>query len=125
MARILIIDDYQEIRHLYTGLLENQGHQVEAVEGADKAVAKILKGGWDLILLDLLMPGKDGLWVLEQIRGKTPKKANGKILVMGFENHSPDTQKLVKKALQKGADAFVDKRIKSEKEVVNKIEKFL
>lgn len=125
MARILIIDDYQEIRDLYSELLTNQGYNVESVESAELGVNKILKGGYNLILLDLLMPEKNGVWVLEQIQGKTPKKPNGKILVMSFENHSQETQKLIKEALGKGATAFIDKRIKLEKEVVNKIKKFL
>lgn len=125
MARVLIIDDYQEIRDLYTEILENQGHQVEAVESADEGVTKILKGGYNLILLDLLMPEKNGVWVLEQIQGKTPKKPNGKILIMSFENHSQETQNLIKEALKKGATAFIDKRIKLEEEVINKIKKFL
>jgi two-component system, NtrC family, response regulator HydG len=125
MARILIVDDYQEICDLYADILTKSGHEVSSVEKAEDAVGKILEGGFDLILLDLLMPEKDGLWVLDQIQGKTPKKPNGKIVVMGFDGNNKNGKNMIQAAISKGAAEFMDKRLTLEEKLISKIEDLL
>lgn len=124
MAKILVVDDYQEIRHLYTSLLQKKGHVVEAVESAELAVKKIFQDGYDLILLDLLMPEKDGIWVLDQIKNNLPQKLNSKIVIMSFIDDET-TRGLIEKALTNGASAFLDKKTPLGDEFLEKIEEFL
>lgn len=124
MAKILIVDDYQEIRNLYTDLLQKKGYIVEAVESAELGVKKILQDGYDLVLLDLLMPEKDGLWVLDQIKNQSPQKPKGKIVIMSFIDDE-STDKLIEKALVNGASTFLDKKTPLGDDFVRKIEEFL
>lgn len=125
MAKILIIDDYKEIRDIYGETLRNAQYEVETVESADLGVSKILTGGYDLVLLDMLMPVHGGIWVLDQIQVKNLVKSNGKIILMGIESDDENHKYLIRDAMKKGAAGFLDKRISVETELVPKIKEFL
>lgn len=124
MVKVLIVDDYREIRNLYTDLLQKKGYIVEGVESATLAVKKILQDGYDLVLLDLLMPEKDGLWVLDQIKNNLPQKQKSKIVIMSFIDDET-TRGLIEKALTSGASAFLDKKTSLGDDFLKKIEEFL
>ncbi|MBS1172438.1 MAG: ompR [Proteobacteria bacterium] len=67
--RILVVDDDRKLRDLLTRYLGEQGFAVKAVEGGeamDRALAREL---YDLIVLDLMMPGEDGLSICRRLRG--------------------------------------------------------
>jgi two-component system response regulator ResD len=67
---ILIVDDEERIRRLLNMYLTREGYEVEeAIDGAD-ALEKTLTTTYDCILLDLMMPEKDGLEVLQELREK-------------------------------------------------------
>ena len=67
---LLVVDDEERIRRLLNMYLTREGYEVEeAVDGAD-ALEKALVNNYDCILLDLMMPEKDGLEVLEELREK-------------------------------------------------------
>ncbi len=125
MTRILIIDDYKEIRDLYGEALRTAGFEVTTRETGELGALEILNGGYDLILLDMLMPRRDGLWVLDEIQGKTPQKPNGKIILMGLKNDEDNHQVLFDEAKKKGAADFLDKRISVENELIPKIKFYL
>jgi DNA-binding response OmpR family regulator len=67
--RILVVDDDQNTRLLAERVLTSAGHQVEAVGTAGAAVAAIAARQPDLVLLDVVMPDRDGWSVLEHVRG--------------------------------------------------------
>lgn len=84
--RILLIEDDGTLRTLYTDLLETQGFEVEhAVEG-NEGFQKAREGGYDLILLDILLPGLQGQEVLEKLRQHPPIQANGPIVMLTNQN---------------------------------------
>lgn len=67
MARLLVVDDERDIRHLYAAELEDEGYQVEAV-GTGAEAAELLKNQeFDLIVLDIQMKGESGLQLLQNI----------------------------------------------------------
>ncbi|HYI11085.1 MAG TPA: sigma-54 dependent transcriptional regulator [Thermoanaerobaculia bacterium] len=68
MARILIIDDEPSIRTTLAGILEDEGHRATACESGEEGIAQYARDEFDLILLDLWLPGMDGLAVLERLR---------------------------------------------------------
>lgn len=68
MARILIIDDEPGIRTTLAGILEDEGHKTTLCESGEAGLAQYARGEFDLVLLDLWLPGIDGLAVLERIR---------------------------------------------------------
>ncbi|MBN1475715.1 response regulator [Candidatus Sumerlaeota bacterium] len=72
MAHILIADDEREAREIIRKILERAGHGVTEASGGEEAL-RILRGGEvDLCILDILMPDKDGLEVIREVRKRMP-----------------------------------------------------
>ncbi len=68
MAKILIIDDEPSIRTTLSSILEDEGHRATACESGEEGIAQFARDEFDLVLLDLWLPGIDGLAVLERLR---------------------------------------------------------
>ena len=69
MKRILIIDDEESIRMIFTEILTRAGYAVDAAGDGRKGIARLAETGADLVITDIMMPEMDGLEVLQQIRG--------------------------------------------------------
>ena len=69
-VKILIADDDYEISKVLKTVLERSNYTVDAVFNGDDAVDYIRSGVYDGVILDIMMPGKDGLEVLREIRSK-------------------------------------------------------
>jgi CheY-like chemotaxis protein/anti-sigma regulatory factor (Ser/Thr protein kinase) len=68
MARILIVDDDRSTRELLRTQLRSAGHAAETATGGASALARLARRRFDLVLLDVWMPGMDGLEVLARLR---------------------------------------------------------
>ncbi|MFE8695609.1 response regulator transcription factor [Cytobacillus sp. FJAT-53684] len=69
-VRILVVDDEERIRRLLKMYLERESYIIDEAEDGNEAVLKALGNEYDVILLDLMMPGKDGLEVCREVREK-------------------------------------------------------
>lgn len=69
---ILIVDDDPTQRRLMQAVLEKQGHHPEMAESGEAGLERIRRGGIDVVLLDLVMPGMDGQETLEVIKAREP-----------------------------------------------------
>ncbi len=67
-ARILVVDDEERIRRLLRMYLERENYEVEDAENGEKALEMALNSEYDLILLDIMMPGMDGIEVCQELR---------------------------------------------------------
>lgn len=67
---IYIADDEKNIRELIKGFLSNEGYKVTAFENGDDLLAKFTKNPCDMVILDIMMDGTDGLTLCSQIRQK-------------------------------------------------------
>lgn len=67
-ARILVVDDDPELRGLLQRFLTDHGYQVRAADGGKAMDAALQRDPADVIVLDLMMPGEDGLVVLRRLR---------------------------------------------------------
>lgn len=65
---ILIVDDEERIRRLLRMYLERENYTVDEAENGEEALEKALQNEYDCILLDLMMPGKDGIEVCRELR---------------------------------------------------------
>ena len=74
MAKILVIDDEQGIRDLLDTILRRKGYDVVLAESGRKGLELFRREHPDVIVLDLKMPGMDGLTVLQQVRSLNPKQ---------------------------------------------------
>ena len=104
--RLLVVDDDDVMRQLATCTLQQAGFDVvEAAEGA-QALALLTDGGFDLVLLDLVMPGMDGYQVCREIR-RTPHGAALPVLVLTGLNDTAS----IDAAYDAGASDFIAKPI--------------
>lgn len=68
--RILVVDDEERIRRLLKMYLEREEYEIDEAEDGNEALTKALATDYDVILLDLMMPGKDGIEVCRELREK-------------------------------------------------------
>jgi DNA-binding response OmpR family regulator len=66
--RILVIDDEEAVRKSFILALEDTDYQVETVESGEKGLKKIQTDKYDLVFLDLKMPGMNGVETLRELR---------------------------------------------------------
>ena len=105
---ILIIDDEVEIRESLQTLLEFEGYDVEVAGNGEEGVAKIGERPFDLVLLDLALPGRSGIEVLPEIRSLDPQISVIMITAYG-------TVEDAVRAMQSGAANFLQKPWDNEK----------
>ncbi len=72
MAKILVVDDQRNMRTTLAIMLRTEGHEVEEVGDGDTAVELATRNGYDLVLTDLRMGGRDGIDVLRRTREHQP-----------------------------------------------------
>lgn len=104
-ARILLVDDDEELRNLYEELLIGAGYQVEKAVDGETALAKISQGGYNLIVLDIMMPKMDGLEVLRRLKTVNPPPKNGPIVMLS----ALDQMNVINEAIGLGASGFLHK----------------
>ena len=121
MARILLVEDHKPTIGLYKTLLTEAGHQVDLAEDVEIGFAKAIEGGYDLILLDIVMPKKDGIVFLEDLKKLPPKRKNKKIVMLT----NLDKGDFIKVALRLGADGYLMKPALKPKEVLKEVEAYL
>ena len=119
--KILIIEDDQFLRDFYQELLIAEGYQVEVAPDGEIALAKLSQGGWDLVLLDIMLPKKDGLQILQDIKDRPPACAVGPIVVLTNLGH--DT--VINKAFVLGAGGYLIKSALNPDEVLKEVKSFL
>jgi DNA-binding NtrC family response regulator len=71
-VNILVVDDEEIVRDSLSSWLEEDGYHVEAVESGKKALERLPAKPWDLMLVDLKMPGMDGIQLMEEVRKTHP-----------------------------------------------------
>ncbi len=108
MQSILIVDDEKSIRESLTGILQDEGFSPTCVASGESAIEKISEEKPDLILLDIWMPGMDGLETLTRIRETYPDQ-----LVVMMSGHG--TIETAVKATKLGAYDFIEKPLSLEK----------
>ena len=105
--RILVVEDDLFLRELYTDILTAEGYKVEAAADGEQALEKIKVGGYDLILLDIIMPKMDGLEVMRQVQSNPPQNPNK--CVVFLTNLDKDEE--IKTALKLGQGYLIKSQI--------------
>jgi CheY-like chemotaxis protein len=103
---ILFIEDDKPIAEMYARVLEREGYQVEFAYNGNEGLAKARSKHYDLILLDIMMPEKTGIEVLQELRGDDGKGTpDTKIVIL--TNLAQD--KTSQEALKAQADGYIIK----------------
>jgi len=107
MVTILVIDDEEDIRELLCYNLKKEGYNVYSAENGEKGLASMNANKPDLIILDVMMPGMDGIEVCEAIR-----RTEGfqKTLICFLTARNEDYSQIA--GLDAGADDYVAKPVK-------------
>ncbi len=71
MSRILVIDDDEAVNHMIRQLLTAAGHEVEDAPDGARGMRLLERGSFDLVVTDILMPEREGLETIRQIREKS------------------------------------------------------
>ena len=103
-TRILIVDDDEVVRWSYLRSLESISCNVEAACDGEQALQTMEQNPCDVVLLDLRMPGQDGLSVLRTIKQKWPESEV--VIITGYP-----TVESVKEAVRLGAHDYVAKPV--------------
>jgi len=102
--KILVVDDEKHIRDSCIRLLQRKRYDAEGAESGLEALEKISKEVYDLVLLDVRMPGMDGIEVLRRAKKLAPK-----ISVLMLTGHG--TLDTASEAMELGAAGFIRKPI--------------
>jgi two-component system nitrogen regulation response regulator NtrX len=85
MKTIMVVDDKRDIRESLDGVLTDEGYDVVAASNAKEALTELFKNPPDLILLDIWMPGMDGVDALKEIKARFPNLPV--IMISGHGTH--------------------------------------
>ena len=111
-ATVLVVDDEKNILTTVSRALALEGYEVEVAGSAEIALEKIAKQAFDAILLDVQLPGADGLELLDALRAR--EVATPVIMMSGH-----GTIEVAMEAIRRGADDFIEKPIGSDRLVLS------
>ncbi len=115
--KILIVDDMKSMRRTLAGLMEDKGYDVTGVEDGYQAIDAAKRTAFDLIFMDIKMPGINGVQTFREIKKITPRSVV--VMMTGFA-----VEDLVKEALEEGAFSVVYKPFDTER-VISLVEAVL
>jgi DNA-binding response OmpR family regulator len=104
VPRVLVVEDDPDIAELIGRYLEREGHQVERLSAGDEVLAHVRQSTPDLVVLDLMLPGLDGLLVCQALRQDAATTALPIIMLTARGEESDRVR-----GLELGADDYVVK----------------
>jgi two-component system nitrogen regulation response regulator NtrX len=108
---ILIVDDEPGVRTALTGVLKDEGYEVESVPSGEACLERLTRGPVDLIVLDVWLPGMDGLATLARVR---ERQVDAQIVLISGHGNIESAVR----AIKMGAFDFVEKPLSLEKTVL-------
>lgn len=119
--RILVVEDDEFLRELYDELLKGEGYEVTlAVDGED-GLTNMSAGGFDLVLLDIMLPKMDGLEILRKLKDAPAKVKNGPVVLL--TNLGQDS--IIKEGFSLGASGYLIKSAMNPDQVLSEVKVFL
>src|SRR6266853_3203266 len=101
-TRILVVDDDQRLRELLVRYLGGEGYEVKAVPDASGMDKQLARERYDLVVLDLMLPGEDGLAICRRLRAQNSAPA-----IIMLTAKGDDVDRIV--GLEMGADDYLPK----------------
>ena len=120
-ARILVVEDDQALRDLYVLILKDAGFVVDEAADGEAALAAMQKGGYDLVLLDIVLPKLDGIKILEHLKTSPPDALNKKIVVLSNLGHD----EIISNAMALGSVGYLIKSDYTPDQIVLRVREFL
>ena len=115
MAKLLVIDDEVDIRSVLKTILERAGYEVDVAADASEGMDLLRANRPDLVITDIIMPGKDGVQIVYDIRMEFPNtriiviSGGGNVMPMEYEPTAIATTAYLASATAAGADLALTK----------------
>ncbi len=119
--RILVVEDDQFLRELYSELLKDEGYDLNLAADGEEGLNSLSAGGFDLVLLDIMLPKMDGLEILRRLRAAPAKAKNGPIVLL--TNLGQDS--IIKEGFSLGASGYLIKSAMNPDQVLSEVKVFL
>ena len=124
MARILIVDDDPDIVESVTLVLQKNNHEVLQAYGGVEGLEKAKQEKPDAIILDVMMPDKDGYEVCKELKGDANYSSIPILLLTAVVSQIPSTTYTHRMGMETEADDYVDKPVEPT-ELVRLVERLL
>ena len=109
--RILIVDDEAGVRSALSGVLRDEGYGVDAVDSGEACLDRVVRTAYDAIVLDIWLPGLDGLTTLQRLR---ERQIDAQVVIISGHGNIESAVR----AIKMGAFDFVEKPLSLEKTVL-------
>jgi CheY-like chemotaxis protein len=103
---VLVVEDDKDARELFCAMLDYEGAMVLGTASAEEALAILRTVRPHAIVVDIMLPGRDGFWLLEQLRSRRPTRRIPVVAVTAVADREG--------VLNAGFDAFVSKPVRPE-----------
>ena len=107
-AKLLVVDDEENVRISLTGILKDEGCVVDSVTSGEACISQLKRGKYDVVFLDVWLPGKDGIEILKEIKRSWPGQ-----YVIVISGHG--TVETAVQATKLGAFDFLEKPLSLDK----------
>lgn len=107
MAKILVVEDDELLREVYADTLTGEGYTIDTAQDGEEALTKMSQGGWDLVLMDIIIPKINGLDVAKKIKDAPPATPIKSIVFLT----NLDKGEEIKMALQLGNGYLIKSQI--------------
>lgn len=119
--KILVVEDDQFLREFYKELLSSEGYAVDEAADGEVALSKLQNNDYNLVLLDLMLPKKDGVQVLRDLKATSSKSTN--IIIVVLTNLGQDL--VIKECFDLGANGYLIKSALNPDQVLTEVKSYL
>jgi len=120
MSKIFIVEDDKFLKELISKKLKSEGFEIDCAMDGEEALEKLKSSKFDLILLDLILPGMDGFKTLEKLK-EDAKLSSIPVIILSNLGQRED----IEKGMKLGAVDYLVKAHFTPNEIVEKIKKVL
>ena len=117
---VLLIEDEEDIRSVYAEVLKDEGYLVSEAADGKEGLRKAFDEKWDIMLLDIMLPGEDGLHILKAVKEDERIKGRPVILLTNLGNES-----VINEAFRVHADGYLIKSQITPDRIVKEVDQFL
>lgn len=124
LANILIVDDDPDIREAVKIVLETQPYELTFASDGEECLEQVKKNTPDLIILDLLMPKKDGFEVIKELRGYHNYTRIPVLILTAVNKEAGDRRYELETGLSMDVDDYIEKPIQPD-DLIHRVKKIL
>lgn len=117
---ILLVEDETDIRKIYSEVLAEAGFEVQEASDGTTGLQMAQAGAWDLLLLDIMLPGHDGIHILKELKKIEELIQKPILLLTNLENET-----IIAECFAMGADGYVIKSEITPDYIVAEVKKYI